>query len=324
MMKELALFAGAGGGLLATHHLLDWRCVGYVEMAEYPCKILEARINDGLLSKAPIFQMHTRDFIRLELAEKYQGVADVVTAGFPCQPFSGAGLMLGELDERNGWPDTITIVRLVRPRFILLENVAKLTANPYFGTILGDLASSGYDVRWDCIPASAVGANHQRDRVWIAAYDTSQRDGCIPIRPGGSRQKTLDVNGIRPDVANAKEFSAGRLSERTPTKITGFVRSSENVANTTSQGRRSSRSTSQAIPGQIEPGRRSSSLPNPNGAGSQRQGIQTSTTYPDWWETEPRLGRMANGVANQLDRLKALGNGQVPAVVAEVWRLLME
>ena len=135
-MNELALFAGAGGGLLATHHLLGWRCVGYVEMAEYPCKVLEERINDGLLSPAPIFQMHTRDFIRLGLAEKYRDVADVITAGFPCQPFSGAGLMLGELDERNGWPDTIAIIRLVRPHYVLLENVAKLTANVTRGTDL--------------------------------------------------------------------------------------------------------------------------------------------------------------------------------------------
>ncbi len=261
-MNELALFAGAGGGLLATHHLLGWRCVGYVEMAEYPCKVLEARINDGLLSRAPIYHMHTRDFIRLGLAEKYRGVANVVTAGFPCQPFSGAGAMLAELDERNGWPDTIAIIRLVRPRYVLLENVAKLTANAYFATILGDLAASGYNYRWDCIPASAIGANHPRDRVWIVAYtDRHQRSLHQPGQQGKIQMRNDSIGGRQ-------------------------------------------------------------KIPNTNGTGSQRQGLQAPAPYRGWWSTEPPLGRMADGLANRVGQLKALGNGQVPAVVAEVWRLL--
>jgi len=180
-MNELALFAGAGGGLLATHHLLGWRCVGYVEMAEYPCKVLEARINDGLLSKAPIFQMHTRDFIKQGWPEKYRGLVDVVTAGFPCQPFCSGGRRAGHNDERNAWPDTIRIIDKVKPQWVFLENSPKLLSPfrkrkcpAYFNTILRDLATIGYDARWGCLSASTLGAEHKRKRLWIAAYPSSQ------------------------------------------------------------------------------------------------------------------------------------------------------
>lgn len=183
-LRSLDLFAGAGGGLLATEHLLGWRSVGYVEMAEYPCKVLEARINDGSLSPAPIYQMHTRDFIDLGYAELYRGVAEVITAGFPCQPFSSAGNRRGADDERNGWPDTLRIIEIVRPRWVFLENVRGLLSTmdeaadapfPYFGTILRDLAESGYDANWRVLSAAELGAPHQRDRLWIAAWRNEQR-----------------------------------------------------------------------------------------------------------------------------------------------------
>lgn len=345
-LKELALFAGAGGGLLATHHLLGWRCIGYVEMAEYPCKVLEARINDGLLSKAPIYQMHTSKFIKLGLAERYRGLVDVVTAGFPCTPFSRAGKQLGELDERNGWPDTITIIRIVQPRYVLLENSSTLISESYFGTILGDLAASGYDCRWDCIPAKAVGANHERDRVWIVAHANSVGQWQWSDQPIAEPQRNSTPNAgpSSQNVPHAKSIEwddFGITIPRSNSEVRGSQESTggccssggckeEEISNANGQQRQLYQPGQQSEIQQRDDAARNSSerpgspLPHPNSEGPQRQGLQGTIAYPDWWQTEPALGRVADGVANRVERIRAAGNGQVPAVAAAVWRLLAE
>ena len=166
-MNELSLFTGAGGGVLGTK-LLGWRTVGYVEWDKYCQQVLAQRIQDGFLDEAPIFG-DIDHFIESGAAKKYAGFVDVVTAGFPCQPFSVAGKKKGKDDERNKWPQTLQTIRDVRPRFALLENVPGLLNSGYFHEILGSLAESGFDVRWDCISAAAVGAPHRRDRLWILA-----------------------------------------------------------------------------------------------------------------------------------------------------------
>lgn len=103
--------------------------------------------------------------------------ADVVTAGFPCQDLSYAGKGAGLSGERSGlWWQVRRTLRMVRPRFALLENVAALL-NRGMGTVLGSLAAIGYDAEWHCIPASYVGAPHRRDRVWILANACSGRRG---------------------------------------------------------------------------------------------------------------------------------------------------
>jgi DNA (cytosine-5)-methyltransferase 1 len=168
-VNELALFAGVGGGLLASRNMLGWRAVCYVERNTYAVKVLKARIRDGLLDDAPIW-----DDVNTFDGRPWTGRVDIISAGFPCQPFSCAGKRLGENDPRNGWPATIRIVREIRPRVVWLENVSNLTSNRYFGRILGDLAESGYDVAWDCISAGAVGAPHKRERIWLLAYAESQ------------------------------------------------------------------------------------------------------------------------------------------------------
>ena len=175
-MKELSLFSGAGGGLLGTHHLLGWECVGYVEWNEYCQRVIAQRIEDGYLSRAPIFT-DVREFVQSGAAREYRGFADVVTAGFPCQPFSVAGKQAGEDDPRNMWPATLDIIRVVRPRYAFLENVPGLLATGYFSRILGDLAESGYDCRWRILSAAEMGAPHKRDRLWIVAHTKSARTG---------------------------------------------------------------------------------------------------------------------------------------------------
>jgi len=192
-MRELSLFSGAGGGLLGTHHLLGWETVGYVEIEDYCQRVIKQRIADGLLPEAPIFS-DIRAFISEGYAASYTGMVDVITGGFPCQPFSVAGKQAGENDPRNMWPQTIEAIRIVRPRYAFLENVPGLLTTRYFGRILGDLAESGFDARWKVISAAEVGAPHKRDRLWILA--DSKCGGC------GTERLTPSMVGISGEWEN--------------------------------------------------------------------------------------------------------------------------
>lgn len=174
-LRELSLFSGAGGGLLATR-LLGLRPIGYVEYDDYCQRVIAQRIQDGILPNAPIFS-DIRTFLDQGYAASYQGLADVITAGWPCQPHSTAGKRQGAADEREGWPFVIEAIRQVRPRWFMGENVRGILstdAGRYFGTILRDLAQSRYDCRWRSLSAAELGAPHRRDRLWLVAYDTSQ------------------------------------------------------------------------------------------------------------------------------------------------------
>lgn len=124
-MNELSLFTGAGGGILGTT-LLGFKVIGAVEIDEYCQKVIVQRQRDGILERFPVFT-DIRLFISSGCAELYRGVTDVITAGFPCQPFSVAGKQRGERDERNMWPATRDVISIVEPRFVLLENVPAAT-----------------------------------------------------------------------------------------------------------------------------------------------------------------------------------------------------
>lgn len=310
-MYELALFAGAGGGLLATKWLLGWRTVCYVENAAYPAQVLQARIRDGLLDDAPIWDdAHTFD------GTPWRGCVDIVTAGFPCQPFSGAGKGLADRDPRNLWPDTARIIREVRPRFVFLENVPNLrcpirrdgnSLPSYFGRVLGDLAESGYDVRWDCIPASAIGANHQRDRLWIVAH---ANNGCSQraqdkIRTGRHTAELCCENVAYSTEPRLEGTPRQRMPAAQWTNVK-LTRSCKDVANANSRGCK--RNTHK------QEGKETVfSRSNPT-----RESLGQST----WWQVEPQLGRVVDGLAHRVDRLAAIGEGQVPTVAATAWQLL--
>lgn len=205
-MNELSLFTGAGGGLLGTH-LLGWSPVGYVEWNEYCQRVIAARIQDGYLPVAPIFT-DVREFVQSGAAEQYRGIADVVTAGFPCQPFSVAGKQLAADDERNMWPATREAIRRVQPRSVLLENVPGLVSCGYLGTVLCDLAALGYVGKWGVLGASDCGAPHIRKRLWITAH--SDRNGLQKrvhesapgSKPNGGEQIGRSSYGV-PSPANA-------------------------------------------------------------------------------------------------------------------------
>lgn len=177
VMNELSLFSGAGGGLLGTK-LLGFNHVGYVEFNDYCQQVIAQRIKDGYLDEAPIFS-DIRAFNDQGYAKSYKGMVDVITAGFPCQPFSSAGKQLGENDPKNMWPETIKCISQIRPAFCFLENVANLlkpiSGRPsYFGRVQSDLAQHGYNAIWTVLGADDIGARHHRKRVWILAYNQSK------------------------------------------------------------------------------------------------------------------------------------------------------
>ena len=160
-MNELALFAGAGGGILGGH-LLGWRTVCAVEWEPYPASVLCARQNDGFLPPFPIW-----DDVQTFDGKPWRGIVDVVSGGFPCTDISAAGKGAGIDGEASGmWREMARIICEVQPRFVFVENSPMLTSRG-LGRVLGDLASMGFDAKWGVLGAADVGANHQRDRIWI-------------------------------------------------------------------------------------------------------------------------------------------------------------
>lgn len=211
---ELSLFSGVGGGLLGSQWLLGWRTVCYVEWDAYAVDVLKARIRDGVLHDAPIWDnVFTFD------GRPWRGLVDIVSAGFPCQPFSSAGKQLAGDDPRNGFPATIRIIREVRPRVAWLENVPGLLfgKHRYFDTVLGELDEAGYDAEWGVFSAAEVSAPHKRERLWILAYAKGEqgyirpeqrREGLYPGGDGEAWDALPDSDGGR-----RGQFDAAAITE---------------------------------------------------------------------------------------------------------------
>lgn len=165
-MRIMHLFAGAGGGLLADL-ILGHEPVIAVEWDPYCCAILRERAADGWW---PELRVHEGD-VRLFDPSPYAGQVDCISAGFPCQDISvaGHGAGIGEGTRSGLYREVLKIAGIVRPGFLFMENSPAILANELLGTVLRDLAASGYDARWTCLPASAIGAPHYRDRWWCVA-----------------------------------------------------------------------------------------------------------------------------------------------------------
>jgi DNA (cytosine-5)-methyltransferase 1 len=162
-MNELALFAGAGGGILGGK-LLGWRTVCAVEWEAYPASVLCARQNDGLLESFPIW-----DDVQTFDGKPWRGIVDVISGGFPCQDISAAGKGAGIDGERSRmWKEMARIICEVRPKFVFVEN-SPMLVHRGLGTVLGDLAKLGFDAEWGVLGASDIGAKHHRKRIWIVA-----------------------------------------------------------------------------------------------------------------------------------------------------------
>lgn len=249
-LNVLSLFAGIGGIELGLERA-GMTTVGQVEWNAYCQSVLahhwpEVPRHDDVRT-APAWW----------LGEPRPRV-DVVCGGFPCQPFSEAGSRLGIADERWGWPWFADVVRAVRPRYVLVENVAALLRHTdAFGAVLRDLAALGFDAEWSVLSACAFGAPHTRERLFLVAY------------PNDERPQAVGDQGVRDDSAVAR-WRVG----------------SEHVYAAAELDR-----------------------------GSRRP----------HWESEPGVGRLADGLSPELDRrrLFALGNAVVPQVAEHVGRLIV-
>jgi DNA (cytosine-5)-methyltransferase 1 len=280
-LNELALFAGAGGGILGGK-LLGWRTVCAVEWEQHPASVLCARQNEGILPPFPIW-----DDVQTFDGRPWRGIVQVVSGGFPCQDISVAGKGDGLDGERSGmWREMARIIYEVQPRFVFVENSPMLTSRG-LGRVLGDLASMGFNARWGVLGAADVGANHQRDRIWIVGKMANA--------------KKLFSNGINDN----SRFSMEREKE--------------------SKLRDSSWSQKMAYTGKKRLQRYWDEGVNDQSQGQSSISKGGVTDWSgDWWETEPLVGRVADGVADRVDRLKAIGNGQVPLCAATAWRILSE
>jgi DNA (cytosine-5)-methyltransferase 1 len=293
-VNELALFAGAGGGILGGH-LLGWRTVCAVEWEPYPASVLCARQNDGLLPTFPVW-----DDIQTFDGRPWRGIVDVISGGFPCQDISAAGKGAGIDGERSGmWREMARVIYEVRPRFVFVENSPMLTSRG-LGTVLGDLASMGFDARWGVLGAADVGAPHQRDRIWIVAYANGKHDA---LRRDGSDNAESMARRSGEPRGSIGDSGSGRKES---------ARQGSNVADS-GEVRLSSSQAKQGV--------------------ERRFGLTVGSLAGRWWDREPGetprtiergLGGMADGVAARVDRLKAIGNGQVSEVARRAWEILSD
>lgn len=167
-LRELALFAGAGGGILGGK-LLGWRTVCAVEINQFCIDRLMQRQEEGYLPPFPIFD----DVCKFD-GNPWNGKVDVISGGFPCQDISAANNKAeGITGKRSGlWGEFARIIGEVRPKYAFVENSPMLLSRG-MDRVIGDLSEIGYDTEWMCLSAKQLGASHKRERIWILASDAS-------------------------------------------------------------------------------------------------------------------------------------------------------
>ena len=317
-LNELALFAGAGGGILGGH-LLGWRTVCAVEWEPYAACVLAARQNDGFLPPFPIW-----DDVQTFDGRPWRGIVDVISGGFPCQDISIAGNGDGLEGERSGmWREMARIIHEVRPRFVFVENSPMLTSRG-LGSVLGDLASMGFDAKWGVLGANDIGANHKRDRIWIRGEQmgNSYNNGQITSEISPSPTQRSNSSPSRQEQTCESAGSSEQHGELAYTECVGWSQGTSEHG--TSNDQKSTNYISDC--GQTQPDK----VGNAKSTGftpcleGQRQGEswRASIGSSQWWEIEPPVDRVADGMVDRVDRLKAIGNGQVPLCAATAWRIL--
>lgn len=257
-LRELALFSGAGGGILGGL-LAGWHTVCAVECDAHAASVLAQRQNDAILAPFPIWS-DVRSFD----GTAWRGLVDVVSGGFPCQDISVAGKGAGLDGARSGlWSEFFRIIREVRPRFAYVENSPALTRRGLH-RILCDIAAIGGDAQWCCASAGDQGAWHERNRLWLVA----------------------DFNGVWKQQPKGPKREIGRWAGDG---------AAQNVAD--DHGSRLEKQRQSFVDG------------------AKHKAVECG----DWWASEPGMVRMVHGLAHRVDRIRNLGNGQVPIVAEGAW-----
>ena len=314
-MWMLDLFSGIGGFALAA----EWTwadeldIVGFCEIEKYAQKVLQKNF-PGVPIHEDITKLNGKDFKNI----------DLITGGFPCQDISVAGKGEGIEGSRSGlWTEMCRIISEVRPRYAIIENVPMLIHRG-LERVLCDLTEIGYDCEWQIIGADDVGAWHRRKRIWIVAYPVSQsfnnKSNCKINTTTTKRQEkkqgtgNINRNGCEKIVSDS---SIERL-ERKDKPRCGEERKRKYLRGNLT---RYSREVKQDVPNTI--GKRGC------GWDTQRQDAENAgelrrSPKHGYWNAEPNVGRVANGIPKRVDRLKGLGNAIVPQVAYEIMRRIKD
>lgn len=306
-LSVLDLFSGIGGFSLGLERTGGFETVAFCEIS--------AKCRHLLKHHWP--EVPAYDDICTLTGERLaaDGIAvDAICGGFPCQDLSFAGAGAGLSGARSGlfWQIARLVRELIdagrRPAFIILENVSALLSRG-LGDVLGALAALGYDVWWDCIPASAVGAPHRRDRIWIVAYARGEQHQGF----GDAFRRTFAAELLGSDyLADAAERErdvvppAQPLQHQGPRALAPRGRDgASHVPNAASDG---------WDQGRAHGGRRSP-------GGGAEQGARPWGSRG--WQSEPDVGRVAHGVPARVDRLHGLGNAVVPEIPYRLGRAIL-
>ena len=309
------LFAGIGGFSLAFHATGQACTSWFVEREAYPQQVL-AKNFPGVPIHGDIYDCHDLPQV------------DIITAGFPCQPFSVAGLRQGDKDERYLVPEMFRVIQEVKPRVVLFENVpgfASIADGDTFKQFCGALAKMGFHAEWGHLRASDVGAAHRRERWFCVAYRASHR-----LQIANQKQR-----GVRRHVTNSGQGMADRnpgIGDQSTDQIqTGryaIDNGSHAMGNAASEGleKRQGSQSWQTQPAIIEPGAR----PTESRLGRVAHGLSARLDRHRWparpgqhqhhWEP-PRVTDQRD---NRTARLKALGNAVVPQVVYPIAQSICE
>jgi DNA (cytosine-5)-methyltransferase 1 len=310
-MNILDLFSGIGGFSLGLERA-GMRTAAFCEIDPHARKVLNKHWPD-----VPVFT----DVSTLSKDDLNEQI-DVIAGGFPCQDISTAGLGAGLSGSRSGlWFQFHRLIKEIQPRYAIIENVSALRSRG-LDKVLWSLAEIGYDAEWHCIPASAVGAPHRRDRIWIVAYPRHRGRGNVWAFEGGensqgewptntsalnrpSSEPTFVANTqsvIRDERGRSEHSCAGEVQQPS-----GRTRS---VLADTKCGGLQSGDEQIAHPTAILSGKICSDSREHNSKGI--------------WRSEPNVGRVAHGVPNRAHRLKQLGNAVVPQIPELIGRAIME
>lgn len=331
VLTHLSLFSGIGGLDLAA----GWagiETVGQCEWAEYPTRVLERH-----WPHVPRW----RDIRTLTEESFYERTGsrtvDIISGGFPCQPFSVAGKQRGKGDDRYLWPEMVRVIKELRPAWVVGENVAGIVKMA-LPDILSELEAEGYRTRAFLIPACAVGARHRRYRVAIVAHTEGERlQGEWPsgeqecaARPGARESERS--GHVRNTSGKGLQVRTGEQMER-PGPEPELERPDSDVSNTDS-GRwtvwrdREFQAIEKAGRGwddhgngteEYEPGERRAAQ---SGLGGVADGLPGRVD--GYWDIEPDIPRIASGVEKRCDRIKALGNAVVPQQFYPIFKAIAD
>ncbi len=289
-IKGIALCAGGGGLELGVQLELGdrYQCVCYVEREAYAAATLAAHMEDGSLAPAPLWDdLSTFD------GKPWRGKVDIISAGFPCQPFSYAGRRKGQDDSRNLWPHVRRIIDEVGPDTVFLENVPGVLPY-YWHVILPDLQAMAYEVTQDIYTANEVGASQLRARLYIVA-----RRG----RPSRSAQpwgQHQDVGRVQEPRQAGDSDPVGTVADTVSTPAHGTGQRQDDGEELQAAGR--------------------DSFPLwPPGPADLDGWSRVLEQVPS---PEPALCRVAHGMALRVEQLSLLGNGVVPLAAAYALRSL--